>query len=289
MKKFRIFLIKRFFYLLLPYLFFKRLIKAEIIRFKIINKGYKHFSLKEINQIFLKKENKNIVVLGSGLSINKLTNSSLIEFKKNLSMGISRWIEHEFVPDLLFSEFTPKDKEWLHYYVNKINSKSNLYESVIFIFDVSDSSMKLHSEIYKSLNYKLRKNIRFMTHLNSVADIRFMPFILESNKLMNFLRNRDILLHCRASAFYGGIIGLFLKAKNVHLVGLDGYSGYFFDKNISFDTDKKNLVSKLHSIYDKKVGSPTIIEAFQFLSKKIYLTVQNTDSILSKYFRCKPF
>ena len=121
--------------------------------------------------------------------------------------------------------------------------------------------------------------------MTSIGDSRILNFLIRRECLLRFLISRDILWHCRASSFYSALIAYALRIRNMHLVGLDGCSGYLsFSEYMLAELDARNLRSQLHSTYDSSLGSPTTLEAFRAMSKFIDFSVQSKKSIFSDYF-----
>ena len=99
----------------------------------------------------------------------------------------------------------------------------------------------------------------------------------------------DIFWHCRSSIFYGGLLALFLKSKDLHLIGIDGYSGYFsHNKNlIPEDIPSKHTKLGLHSSSNPMYGEPTITDAFLALSSKINTYVVSKNVLLKRFLKYK--
>ena len=280
--------IKRLFYALAPFLLFKRLLRAEYKRYKILYSGLPYFSYDEIKEISRLKSCNSIAVIGSGTSVEDLNDQDVKSMKNYLSFGISRIIELDFATDILYAEFSLKLSDWKEEFLKRINKKAGQFENTIILLEVNDASMNLHHEIYDKIDKKLKKNIRFISHVSSISDSRIIKYIINNKYLLRYMFQRDLLWHCRTSSFYGVSLALALDIDRIHLIGLDGYSGYFNVKSpLNLPSDIQNLNNELHSTYDPLYGRPTILDAINSASNQIKFTVQSKKMIFSKYFPVK--
>ena len=114
----------------------------------------KKYRLKKINRLLLKKNNyetfinffkkkkkikKKIFIFGSGSSIKDLTNQNFKEIEKNYSIGINKWIFHDFITDCYMVELK----------TNKYNSSKGF----------SDLNVKYRKRIIDLLKVKKNKPI----------------------------------------------------------------------------------------------------------------------------------
>ena len=279
------FFLRQFFYLFAPILIAKRLVKAEMNRYILSKRNLPRFSFREILDRYHSKPGKAIVVLGAGASIDDLTDSDYKKFSKYLTIGMRKTLELDFVPDILFAEYDDSVPHLAEEFVGQLNRKWESYLNTILMIEVADSSEHIQKFIYDNIHECLRTNIRFVSCLTSIGDSRILNYLIGREFFLRFLISRGILWHCRTSSFYAVFIAYALRISNVHLVGLDGYSGYlsFQDYKLA-GPDSKNLRNQLHSTYDSSFGSPTILEAVRSMSKFIHFTVQSNKSIFSKYF-----
>tara|TARA_Y100001978_G_C23678175_1_gene427584 strand:- start:835 stop:1719 length:885 start_codon:yes stop_codon:yes gene_type:complete len=264
----------------------------NIIRYKINNIPL--FSFHCLESFCNLKEIDTIALLGSGYTIQELTSSDFSSFKKMLSIGLGRWYYKDFVPNVIFAEFSENSENWENDWVNEfidgLNKKADLYKNTMILLFVDDKKFKLHKRIISKFNHKLRNNIRFTILLTSMSDIRFPRYLLNNKLVLFILKKLNIIFHCRSSSFIGASIAIALKKENLILTGVDGYSGYFIkDPNHPFNkvTVSKNIEFELHSTANPNLGRPTITEAFIEASRHINIFTMSENSLLSKYLPIK--
>lgn len=272
-----------------------------MIRENIIVNLLHFFYKKTLFQIYnnkkleIKKNNKDIIIIGGGETINELSEKNHFYFEKYFDIATLSY--GAFVPkkiDFLFYE-PPDPKSYNEiYYKNymqnvfpelkKIIDKSSTKKVIIKnIFD-KNFPLKINSEkIYKIFNWGIRTN-----DLNKIFQIyKILDYLKFTKK--NIIQKR------------GSIIGIIIWAlengyDKVILSGIDlnNYT-YFFENNKNFKqknflSPEKNSKTKfpLNNLHPTVVirGNLDILDIFNELNKKyksrIYLTSKN--SKLSKIF-----
>jgi hypothetical protein len=224
---------------------------------------------------------KKFVILGSGESVNELNDNDLDYIRNNVSIGIGRWIYHDFTPNIYFLEVSesPQLMKWLGDFIELINRKKNEYRDVLVIFDGANKSNKIKNFIFENIDESLTNNILFSkTIIPPTGCIKYLHTTLKLFRFLKFFDFFNLTLHCRSSVVLCAILGLNLGFKKIDLVGVDGYSGYFKswdDKN--FHTDygglEKNKNHSLHSTSNPEFGLPTVPECFYLLNEN-FITVE---------------
>lgn len=281
--------------ILLPFFLFKR-IKNQIKYIQSIEKlNYKLCELSELNKLFKKYKSKNLSIVASGSSFGELTNKDIQTLNNTFNVVFGLWDDFPFKADILFAEFSPQKIDLLHRFVNSVNKKVNTFKNTLLLVDISyDEDFKIHKLLLKKLHPSLKGKVRFIAKITSMSSSFFPRSMLRTKYLLNFLIKRNIFWHCRSSSFYGATISLFVKPKAVYLIGIDGYSGYYFNKEYIEEEaiklnnqDSKNIIYELHSTANKKFGEPTITEAFIALSKYMPVFTISKNQLLSKYLMCQ--
>lgn len=279
------------FFSLGPIFIIKRIIKIEKNKRKYLKAGLNIFKFKKLDFLANKlKKKSEVVILGCGETVDELTQNDFELLKTKITIGISRWFYQEFVPDILIAEFSCIDKNynddrWLNHFLEGINSRSNEYKNTLLLIEVFDKSFKLQNEIINRISPQLKENIFFISSFCSF-NFKNFPLYFSNNRIfLNILQKLDILWHSRALVFYGASIALYLKAKNLILIGVDGYEGYFklfnkFDKKYIVN---KNFSQNLHSSANPKFGFPTITDSFFQISNLINVKTTSINTIISEY------
>ena len=240
------------------------------------------FKYREIKDILLKKKTKSVVVLGSGKSVNEISNFNY--FDSALTIGLGRWIFHDYVPDVYFLETSDSGKlfDWTVEFIKIVNSKENKYSGVLILFD--GAGPKSRKYILKNIAPSLKGNVRFAKTLKTLSGSGFfLPFV----NILNFIKLPFIfnfIVHCRSSTAAMVMLGYYIGANSVILVGVDGYVGYFSSDPL-FHKDygglEKNYKNLLHSTSNPAYGHPTLTECFDVIHKNIInVSVITKNSIL---------
>ena len=253
------------------------------------------FQINNNKKFKIKKNNKDIVIIGAGETINELTEKNHAYFEKYYDIATLSY--GAFVPkkiDFLFYEPPdPKSYNELYYknymenvlpQLKKIMDKPSTKKVIIKnIFDKNFLLDMNSKTIYKIFNWSIRTN-----NLKRIFKIyKFLDYFKFTKK--NIIQKR------------GSIIGIIIWAlengyDKVILSGIDlnNYT-YFFENNKNFKqknflSPEKNSKTKfpLNNLHPTAVirGNLNILDIFDELNKKyksrIYLTSKN--SKLSKIF-----
>ena len=272
-----------------------------MIRENIIVNLLHFFYKKALFQIYnnkkleIKKNNKDIIIIGGGETINELTEKNHSYFEKYFDIATLSY--GAFVPkkiDFLFYEPPdPKSYNKLYYknymenvlpQLKKIMDKPSTKKVIVKnIFDKNFPLNMNSKKIYKIFNWGIRTN-----NLNKIFQIyKILDYLKFTKK--NIIQKR------------GSIIGIIIWAlengyDKVILSGIDlNNFTYFFENNKNFNqmnflSPEKNSKTKfpLNNLHPTTVirGNLDILDIFNELNKKyrsrIYLTSKN--SKLSKIF-----
>ena len=292
MKKLRISYLKELvFFLIAPLFILTKIYKSENLKRKYIAKGLNIFKFDKLNCLSQKLDNKSeIVILGCGASVDELTKQDFNHLENRITIGLARWFYQDFVPDILIVEFSRLDKDfkdtrWLDHFIEEINKRSMEYSKTLILIEAVDSLFELHYDILNRISPILRTNISFIISFTSYNFKNFPKYFISFPIYLRILQSLNILWHSRTIAFYGASIAFYLKAKNLLLIGLDGYEGYFKSFS-SYKNDlilNKNFKNKMHSCSNPEFGVPTMTDSFVQISKFINVNVVSKNTIISKY------
>jgi hypothetical protein len=195
---------------------------------KIRESGLRSINALDMGKI---KRSDTLFILGSGASVNELSEKDWDYISSCNSVGFNYWMAHPFVPDLYFTEAPPNERVWAEY-LGQYEASKEAYAYVPFVVNFKHWQKDLEKYPLSSIPGPLQKNLYF-----------FAPYYLRLNKawmirlaLMTWKRKRakpdcfDWLILQRASLGMLIMFGLFAGFKHIVLVGVDlSNTQYFFE------------------------------------------------------------
>ena len=183
------------------------------------------------------KRSERVFILGSGASVNDLTDQNLNHIRNCNSIGFNSWVAHPLVPDIYFVEPPIVSlqiwKDWTTLY----EYKKDQYGKIPFVvnfkewqhhldkFPMSDLPLASRINLYHYAPFDLRLNNPILISL-----VLWYWGLCKSSK-----RSMDDLIHQRATLATLIMFSLFAGFKEIVLVGVDlNDTAYFFET-----TDKK--------------------------------------------------
>ncbi|WP_404468984.1 hypothetical protein [Sutcliffiella horikoshii] len=200
---------------------------------QVVSKYRKKYNVKLLGEMGGKlKKSNTLFILGSGSSVNSLTNEQWEEIKKHDSVGFNFWFLHDFTPSFyVYEENLNTERNDIFYDI--LSTKKEDYKDIPFI--VKDIE-------YKGLTYeKIPEELRDQFYLST--DITFQS---QKNDLQLFYKlgyefirqlNKDIeikvLLKKSGTLSYLLTLGEQLGYKKIVLCGVDlNNSKYFYDSTL---------------------------------------------------------
>lgn len=250
------------------YIFFLLKLMHEFNRAIKVNRAIRQYNLKRISELIIQnyKSSDTLFIMGSGSSINKITEEQWDEINENDSMGINFWLIHDFVPTYYMFELSSKlERESV--LIDLLNKKSSDYKNTLFIIRQIDQIFKKTKK--KELDfYSLPESIRNNIFIPYEFDI---PSINKDNleksiQLINKCKIntvKNLLLSKRASLSEAICFGFKMGYKKIILCGVDlNNTKYFYEEN-SYYKNKlpippNNQNSATHKTLDPNHGSVTI-------------------------------
>ena len=178
------------------------------------------------------KENKTLFILGSGASVNRLTDKHFDVVKRSYSIGMNAWVSHTFVPNAYSFEadtiVAPPSVE-IETMSDALASRAQSHpETTLLLFRPKTpellhrmvkvpESMKSRAFMYGSHNLLTRTDAALKRDLGSL--------------LVNRLKNLDkspVLIDNGASVVRMIEVGLFAGFKEIVLLGIDLNSSPYF-------------------------------------------------------------
>ena len=277
-------LIKLLAYKIIPSWFYYQ-ITFYVNKKKLQNENYISLKKNKPKLIFDVLKNKlnfnKVFVLGSGSSINELSSKNFDEINNNCSVGINKWIFHDFIPNIymieLNNDYDLNEKIRLQIlFILKKKSK----DPIFLIYNLANSNVDIQKwtknmDPEKVFFYKfLRPNI-FKKEVKKeiLSLLKFLPKI---NKISNV-----ITLGAGSTAERVIVLSLLFGSSKIILLGIDlNNTKYFWSQK---DTNFKNIQSGqenhgYHLTALKKFGGIPAQETILILSK-----------LAKKYFNSKIF
>ena len=214
-----------------------RLVTAYI-RHKILNKRIKQYivnrnyiPIEDSPVSKLKKSNK-LFILGSGSSINELTDEDWQHIEKHDSIGFNFWVVHEHTPTYYMFEYFGDDERDKVFH-KLIEKRREQYKNVPLICQAQH--YVLNGCVPPSFDGYM------MYYVNPIILRLRSKFVLRLYLLMkkNILSSQLIRLtpiHYRASLSLAIWLGILWGYEEIVLLGMDlKHSGYFWQNNPKYD------------------------------------------------------
>tara|TARA_B100000900_G_scaffold387880_1_gene379476 strand:+ start:202 stop:1077 length:876 start_codon:yes stop_codon:yes gene_type:complete len=243
-----------------------------------------------INDLIHKKKSDTLFILGSGSSINHISDKLWHRISEMDSIGLNFWILHDFVPTFLKFELPLRDnQERSKLFSEYFEDKWQLYEKSTLIYNHYNDEQPLPAFIKSKLEIK---DFYFPKYL-------YVPGTLESTVEMNlnsyfnyikFFQSKSILFAKTGSLISTISIGLLLDYKNIVLCGVDlSDTKYFFDDNYykskfpDIDADQPGEVHLTIDKSKKSITIDTIIKILNYINVKRgnNIFIENSSSVLS--------
>lgn len=247
----------------------------------LLKLGFKK-RLSSLNLDEIKKGSDTLFILGSGASINTISQKGWETIKENSSIGLNFWPIHDFVPSLLMFEMPRGERGKVFYDV--LRMKKDLYIKIPLIF--------------KGL-YKNRKDFYGIDQVKSLFDEDLIDTIYLSRELSIPGRNqREFakgLIHLDALGFFSNknqisslgqyrgtvtcaiIFGIKAGYKNIVLCGIDlNDTKYFYEESSQYYRDKGIEVpesGQTNTCHKTNIALPNI------------LPISSSISLLNEFFK----
>lgn len=226
---------------------------ADNIKYRIVTK----------QDLKVKKTSDTIFLLGSGSSINDITNEQWEHIKKHDSWGFNYWPVHDFIPTFYSFEIpNKKSKYHLYNFIWNYQFRKNLKREFEISF-IKDVKAYDGGELDD-----LQKNVDIIPVVKDVnipcADYNSLKNALY---LMNSLNLWDSIIFFKLASSIAMLINMSVTMgyKNIVLCGIDLKDNKYFFKedkkyyknpNLKFDRcDKKNDSDQLHITMRNDYGS----------------------------------
>ena len=234
------------------------------------------------------KNSDTVFILGSGSSINRISDKYWNIISANDSIGLNFWILHDFVPTMFKYEFPLLYNNMVQLFFSELNNKWDKYSKVLHICNNKNYDNIVLSKINK---HCLMRNIYFPDYLTvpGYSELSLCNSIKLIDRVISH-RKMSTLLYKRSSLTIILSLAQLMGYDNIVLCGVDlNNSGYFYDDNYyksKYTNTFSDQKSSVHLSYNSSVHPLTIdkiIDVYQevlFKPKNINLYVMNKDSAL---------
>lgn len=254
--------------------------------------GIKTLNIEELKKY---KKSETLFVLGSGWSINEISDSQWEIIKKKDSIGFNLWVIHDFQPTYYMLE-GPRNSEMRELLCRKLNEKKEAFNKTPIL--IKDAESKRTKKVLSKLSISYFDEIQLCKE-------RFIPgndiktLSRYFNKLEHHFNANNYLLKKQASVFSILSLGYLLDYDKVILCGIDlNGSEYFYnsekylDENVVLKTiiessKKAYQNSSFHKTADPNLHNLPIDELVSWFNevykeKESEILVENKSSLLSK-------
>lgn len=201
------------------------------------------------------REKKTLFILGSGASVNRLTEAHFDVVRQNYSIGMNAWVSHSFVPDAYSFESdsisAPPSVE-IKAMSEALSQRALAKPDTVLLLLRPKKPELVHRmvEVPESLRDRAfmygRHNL--LTRTNSALRQDLGPFL--ANRLKNFER-RPVLIDNGASVVRMIDVGLYAGFREIVLLGIDlNSSPYFWEA-----TDTAPSHREMRGLYQRPPNS----------------------------------
>ena len=266
---------KRIIYKILPSWAYYRI--AYFVKKKRLREFNKNFFNKKsakliFNNLKKSKKNKKIFILGSGPSINELNIKNFKEINNHYSIGVNKWIFHEFITNYYMIELSSDDilNEKLRLRISSL--LNNKKKNPIFLIQKGKANPKKLENWMKGMNtnkvftYEYLRPDTFKKNLKQQF-INTLNYISKKNKKSNV-----ITLGIGATIERSISLSLSLGCSQIILLGIDlKNTKVFWENNSNFkgieNSQKDYGLNGLHATATKRFGRMPVQKSILILDK----------------------
>jgi hypothetical protein len=258
-----------------PYYVWKAEYRAKFHTERILSQGIgKRMSQSHLEQT---KSSDTLFILGSGGSINQITEDQWEHIGEKDSIGLNKWPIHEFQPD--YHVFEPRmEKEEKERYWQLLNYKRDLYKEIPIILKDTDAVSALNQEdlpnwLSNELLISSDTNYRNIISLENRQNNRDVLRYLKSKGCFEKGQLQIPLYRNRGSVSYLLHLAVGLGYEEIVLCGVDMVNSKYFyndekylDSEIPipdrrcWDNDNEIDVDSVHDTVDDSIGELTLFE-----------------------------
>ncbi|MBU7594541.1 hypothetical protein [Metabacillus halosaccharovorans] len=248
---------------------FRLMYLANLITVQNYIKKYKLTSLKDL-PIDLKRS-ETVFILGSGSSINRITDSQWKQISTKDSIGFNFWLIHHFVPSLyVYEENLDKERNTIFY--NILSLKKKDYKSTpLIVKDIEYKGISI-----EKIPNDLRSQVYVSTDLTVGCKREELELFYQKGYQFINSKNRNglkAILKKSGTLSYLLVLAEQLNYKEIVLCGVDlNNSAYFYDEpkfQKSFSVPQNNLVTNQKHPTNQATGENVPIEDVIFVINEL--------------------
>lgn len=261
----------------------------------------KRFS--SLNKNDLTKKSDTLFILGTGSSINDITENQFKEISKHDSIAFNHFLIHDFIPDYYLLE-SSRDSEVRNIQVHNIKQREKDYKGVKFLFKGLEFS-RTQNVLAALAEEDLDIDFYYSTSLYSRNNLKTKKTTeKELLQILNFSKkiNKNRISFCyekRASLSHLLFWAYLQDYKKIVLCGIDLNNSKYFYESDKYKSMQKDLIippngqkGVLHASNDRDANRNNltiqeVIEVYDkliFKPNKINVFVSSNSSALSKNF-----
>ncbi len=215
---------------------------------------------------------KKLFIIGSGSSINNLSNNHWEEISKETSFGFNFFLSHNFNCNYYFLEFSENSAVQTQYY-NILSRNNEKIHIPLIVNQKHFTENVLPPPPHINEKFYFQNPFRFPT-----KNIKLIRFILKFGQLGLPIDNPNYGIHHSSSLCYLVNLGVRIGFKHIILVGVDLNNTEYF-----FYSKKDDISIKLTEIYKKilsrnnihRTADSSITGSYKSLSTPDYLNLYN--------------
>lgn len=231
-----------------------------------LNKKLQEFNRKSISEfIDLKKKSDTIFILGSGESINEVSENEWQHLKKHNTCSYNSFFIHDFIPDYYL--FEPADSNsYMKMFYDETAEKYN--DTYMFYQSHIGHSLGIFIDEYKHKDYLFHYNPYFLySSTRKRLKINLKWFFLRGFSLSNLVHHSS---HTDLVYYFAAVLGF----KKIVFVGVDFNGGkYFTDSDINSSTypsnEKYKKMNKIREEFQLRMGHKSLKD------ENLHLTMNN--------------
>lgn len=233
----------------------RRIVRSSMQKQKIVDR-----------KVLIKnKTSDTLFILGSGPSINKITDEGWGHIANHDSIALNWFFPHCFIPTFHHMELRKSGDDLFKYCITARDSK-NIKSEYLLNFNYVGDRLHRNSYIQRELVYSVP------AHFHKAKDLDELRVFIQYLILFNLIED-GYLLHIRASLTIAISIGVMLGYKNIVLCGFDmGSMEYFYDNEEIY---KSEIAERIRSYKNKRLKEKY---ADSNCHRGFHRTVENEDS-----------
>jgi len=228
---------------------------------------------------------KEVFILGTGESINSISDNGWERIKNSFSIGINYFLFHDFVPNVVQLELNEGEDTFYLENLNKIfHAREHEFRKSLILLKSNFhwKNLKKKEIFLSSLPESLKKNIRFcIDHpvpSSSLNEFKEAIKVLQKRKCFTKQKNAWVP-HLRASIGLTTVLCIQNNVKNLYFGGVDLLNKTtFYDENKLNNTYSLNFIKKnreeKHGTDDTKISAVTISEVLKMINEDPYFSIK---------------